>query len=168
MSRKGAWEDECGFTLAEVMATIIIMGLVFAIASSTWLGVLESRRVDSATNQLAAHLRLAHTTATNRLVPQEVNLAAGSSEYFTTEFPFRDLDDDAGHKVTVDTNINIAFCPDGSAEIPPRDPVCSAGAVVDPTTITVAAADGAPSHKICVNTVTSRIQIIPEETNCID
>ena len=33
MSRQGAWEDERGFTLVEVMITIIIMGIVFAIAS---------------------------------------------------------------------------------------------------------------------------------------
>ena len=68
MSRQGALEDERGFTLIEVMVIIIIMGIVFAIASSTWFGVVESRRVDSATNQLAADLRLAHTSATNRLV----------------------------------------------------------------------------------------------------
>ena len=69
MSRQGAWEDERGFTLIEVMVTIIIMGIVFAIASSTWFGAIESRRVDSATNQLAADLRQAHTRATNRLEP---------------------------------------------------------------------------------------------------
>jgi type II secretion system protein H len=162
MSRQGALEDERGFTLIEVMVTIIIMGIVFAIASSTWFGVIESRRVDSATNQLAADLRQAHTTATNRLVPQVVNLSAGNSEYSMTGFPSRDLDDDASDQVTVDTTVDIAFCPDGSAEIPPEPDVCSAGAVGGPTTITVAAADdGEPSHRIEVNTVTSRIQIDP-------
>lgn len=162
MRRQGSWKDERGFTLIEVMVTIILMGIVFAIASSTWSGVVEGRRVDSATNQLAGDLRLAHTTAANRLVPQEVNLSAGSSEYSMTEFPSRDLDDDdASDKVTVDTTVIIAFCPDGSAEIPPSEPVCSVGAVGGPTTITVAAADGEPSHTIEVNTVTSRIQIAP-------
>ena len=39
MSRQGALEDERGFTLIEVMLTIVIMGIVFAIASSTWFGV---------------------------------------------------------------------------------------------------------------------------------
>src|SRR5215203_955981 len=67
MSRQVALEDERGFTLVEVMITIIIMGIVFAIASSTWFKVAESRRVDSATNQVVADLRLAHTQATNHL-----------------------------------------------------------------------------------------------------
>jgi type II secretion system protein H len=165
--RQRAWQREHGFTLVEVMITIVIMGILSAIAISTWFHVIESRRVDTATNQLAADLRQAHTTATNRLVPQVVNLSAGSSEYSMTGFPFRDLDDDAlddvaSDKVTVDTTLDIAFCPDGSAEIPPTDPdICSVGAVGDPTTITVAAADGAPSHTIEVNTATSRIQIDP-------
>jgi type IV fimbrial biogenesis protein FimT len=161
MSRRDAWKVERGFTLIEVMATIIVMGILFAIASSSLFGVVEGRRVDSATNQLAGDLRLAHTTAVNRLVPQVVNLSAGNSEYSMTGVPSRDLDDDASHKVTVDTTVIIAFCPDGSAEIPPSDPVCSVGAVGGPTAITVAAADGAPSHTIEVNTVTSRIQIDP-------
>jgi hypothetical protein len=47
--------------------TIVIMGIVFAIASATWLGVIGSHAVDSATNQLASDLWLAHTSATNRL-----------------------------------------------------------------------------------------------------
>ena len=165
MSRQGAWEDERGFTLIEVLTTIIIMGIVFAIASSTWSAVVEGRRVDTATNQLAADLRLAHTTATNRLVPQVVNLTAGSSEYSMTGFPSRDLDDDAlSDRVTVDTTAIIAFCPDGSAEIPPSAPVCSAGAVGGPTTIIVGLPTDPtqePSHTIEVNTVTSRIQIVP-------
>lgn len=58
---------ERGFTLPEVLIVIVIMGILFAIASSTWNGVTESRKVDSAANQLAADLRLAHTSATNQL-----------------------------------------------------------------------------------------------------
>ena len=61
MSRQGALKDERGFTLVEVWLRIIVMGIVFAVASSTWFGVVESRRVDSATNQVAADMRMAHT-----------------------------------------------------------------------------------------------------------
>ena len=65
----------------EVMVTIIIMGIVFAIASSTWFGVVESRRVDSATNQMVSDLHLAHNSATNRLEDWKVDLQANSRNY---------------------------------------------------------------------------------------
>lgn len=73
------WEDGRGFTLVEVMVTIILMGIVFAIASSTWFGVVESRRVDSATNQIASDLRLANATATNRLSSAYIVFNRGGS-----------------------------------------------------------------------------------------
>src|SRR5919112_1207884 len=78
MSRQGALEDERGLTLVEVLVTIIMMGIVFAIASSTWFKVAESRRVDSATNQVVADLRLAHTQATNRLTNSSFLVPADS------------------------------------------------------------------------------------------
>src|SRR5215204_2460821 len=84
MSRQGTWKDERGFTLVEVIITIILMGIVFAIASSMWFGAIESRRVDSATNQLVADLRRAHTRAINRLAYQTVTLSTESSEYTMT------------------------------------------------------------------------------------
>lgn len=56
-----------GFTLPEVLTVIVLMGVIFAIASSTWSGLIESRRVTGATNQLMADMRLAHTSATNQL-----------------------------------------------------------------------------------------------------
>src|SRR5215203_5975774 len=77
----GLRRGEGGFTLVEVLVTIIIMGVLAAIASSTWFGVVEGRRVDSATSQLTADLRLAHTRATNRLEDWQVELFADSSTY---------------------------------------------------------------------------------------
>src|SRR5918994_2633681 len=126
MSRQGAFEDERGFTLIEVLITIILMGLLFAIASSFLFGVVDGRRVDSATNQLAADLRLAHTRATNRLEQWQVVLTADSSTY--TIGPVgspstRDLDDDpAGDEVVIatedDADATITFEADGSAVLP--------------------------------------------------
>src|SRR5215204_3445413 len=82
MSWQGALEDERGFTLIEVIITTILMLIVFGIASSTWFKVAESRRVDSATNQVVADLRLAHTQATNRLTESSFIVpSADSSTY---------------------------------------------------------------------------------------
>ncbi|WP_047863849.1 pilus assembly FimT family protein [Rubrobacter aplysinae] len=65
---------ERGFTLPEVLTTIAILGILIAIAMSLWNSVIESRRVDSAANQLASDLRLAHTKATNQLTDWRVVL----------------------------------------------------------------------------------------------
>ncbi len=64
--------NERGFTLPEVLTVIAIMGILLAIGIIILLGILEQRRVDAATNQLVADLRLAHTSATNQLTDWRV------------------------------------------------------------------------------------------------
>lgn len=66
--------NERGFTLPEVLITIVIMGILFAIASSTWFSVVESRRVNAATNQIVADMRLAHSKSVNGLASWRVVL----------------------------------------------------------------------------------------------
>lgn len=66
--------NERGFTLPEVLVTVLIMGVLFSIATSSWFGLVESRRVTSATNELTADLRLAHTSSTNQLATWRVVL----------------------------------------------------------------------------------------------
>lgn len=60
---------------------IAIMGILFGIAMSLWNSVVESRRVDSAANQLASDMRLAHNRATNQLTDWRVELNPGSPDY---------------------------------------------------------------------------------------
>lgn len=64
--------DERGFTLAEMLATLAILGILVAIAAIVLLGILEQRRVDAAALQLASDLRLANTRATNQLTDWRV------------------------------------------------------------------------------------------------
>lgn len=59
--------DDRGFTLAEVLTTIVVMGTLFGIASASWFSILEGRAVDSTANQVAADIRLSHSGAANQL-----------------------------------------------------------------------------------------------------
>ena len=170
MSEQVAREGERGFTMLELLLVIIVMGILFAIASSTWFGAIESRRVDSATSQLAADLRHAHSKAINRLEPQTVTLTTGSSQY-NLDPPLTgvanpvDLDEESGaNVVVVNTGVTVAFCPNGSAEIPPNATVCSAAPSGGATTITVGLPPNPtlePNHTIQINEVTSRVRIVP-------
>jgi len=149
--RRGLWQHEHGFTMTEMLVTIVIMGIVLAIATSTWFRVVESRRVDSATNQLAADLRLAHSKATNRLAEQTVTLTAGNSEYTATGLGTRDLDDDPDEDVvSVAAPSKIVFEPNGEAKVTDANP------------ITVRATNNTDNnHTIEINPTTSEIKVVP-------
>src|SRR5215218_6789923 len=128
------------------MVTIIIMGIVFAIASSTWFKMAESRRVDSATNQVVVDLRLAHTQATNRLINTSFVVDADDSSTYEIG-PAEDLetrtlpgDDQGTPKTKILAATTITFHSDGSAAIVPAGDIF------------VAATDGDPDHRINVNT----------------
>jgi type IV fimbrial biogenesis protein FimT len=145
--------DERGFTLPEVLITVILLGVLLGIATSTWFGVVESRQVDSATNQLAADLRLASSSATNRLVPYRVILTAGSASYQLVKqsspavTTTRSLPDGT----VIGTTTTVAFAGDGSASV-----ISGSG-----SPIVVRSTSGSPQHTIEFNTATSRIKIVP-------
>jgi type IV fimbrial biogenesis protein FimT len=164
VGRWGSWQHEHGFTLVEVMTTIILLGIVLGIATSTWFGVVEGRRVDSATNQVVADLRLAHTQAKNGLtdtsfvVPADA-VPAGVDPLSTYQVgPPEDIetmtlpgDDQGTPKTKIGVATTITFNSDGRAEIDPAG------------NITVTTTDGDPDdpfHDINVNTVTSRVKVV--------
>ena len=78
--RRSKRQSERGFTLPEVLVVIAILGILIAIAIIIWLGVLEARRVDAATNQLKADMRLAHTSAANQLTDWRVVLVPDNAD----------------------------------------------------------------------------------------
>lgn len=155
-------KKEHGFTLPEVLIVIVILGILVGIAVPVWLGVVESRQVDSAANQLASDIRLAYNKATNRLEPQKVVLTSGGSSYeidASGSFETRDFCGDDGCSdndpqvsiagVDEGNDVTITFDPDGSASVTPN------GA----TTYEVAV-DG-DGHEIQLTPDTSGVEIDP-------
>ncbi len=71
--------EERGFTLAEMVASIAVFGVLAAISVVILFGVLEQRRVDAAATQFASDLRLAHTSASNQLTDWRVVLMPDGS-----------------------------------------------------------------------------------------
>jgi prepilin-type N-terminal cleavage/methylation domain-containing protein len=72
--------DEQGYTLQEVLTVIAILGILIVIAVIIFLELLERWRVDAATDQLVADLRLAHESATNQLTDWRVVLDPKKTE----------------------------------------------------------------------------------------
>ena len=143
--------DERGFTLVELTIVIVLMGIVFAIASSTWFDAIDSRNVDSATNQVAADLRLTHTRATNRLADYTFEVPSDSSSTYQ-------IGPTGGALVTqplpegtqIATASTIVFKANGEAEV-------TSGA---PSPIRVELSkDTTNYHEIEFNSVTSRIRV---------
>lgn len=148
----GLWKDERGFTLGEVLITIVIMGIVFAIASSTWQGTVESRRVDSATAQVASDLRLAHTRATNQLKNHQIVVPSANSSTYQIgpsggTLATRTLPDG----IVIAAATTITFKPSGADEV-----TSGAGSPITVRSSTNVSND----HTIEFNTETSRIRVV--------
>ena len=151
---KRRYVGDCkGFTLPEALIVIAILGILLAIAVPSYLSVTEGRRVDSAANQLAADLRLAHTRASNQLTPYRVVFTNGSSSYQigpASSLQTRTLE--GGVKITTQL-ATVEFSSSGSA----TGPTGAANEIVvsktSPPTV------GAPQRGISINPATSRIKV---------
>jgi prepilin-type N-terminal cleavage/methylation domain-containing protein len=147
---RSRWKEERGFTLVEVLVVIILMGIVLAIASSAWFGVVRSRNVDSATNQVAADLRLAHSKATNRLADYSFVVPAANSTTYQTGPTGTLASNSLPDGIQIATATTVVFKADGSAQVTGANP------------ITVrSSSDTSNNHTIEVNITTSRIRVVP-------
>lgn len=126
------------------------------IASSSWQSVTQGRALTSSTNQVVADLRKAHSTASNRLVAQEVRFTASSNyqtpleggTYKTVSLPSE------GAATEVSTPATLLFKPDGSVTVN--------GVAGTNTTIRVRLTnDNTKFNDIQVNASTSRVKIAP-------
>ncbi len=165
--------DEQGFTLFEVLATITVMGILAAITIASWQGVVDGRRVDSAANQLASDFRLAQSKASNRLAAHVVakDLFGGlvspdgePHDYYLVEIDAdsllsstvtpRDLPD--GADVTA---FGVRFESEGDAR------AVGGGALASPATVTVFKEGGnpaaSPRRVLEVAPATSRVKLDP-------
>ena len=162
------------------------MGILLGIASTSWFSAVEGRRVDSATNQLASDLRLAHTKATNRLATWRTVLNPDrGAEIAGADYSLVALDS-AGNPIagtaisrTLPDNVmlnsptllpiggttGVQFAPNGSASAVGTLNLGAAGTdgcpSGTPTTgprirVTV---DNDPIHCITFNSATSRIEV---------
>lgn len=182
---EGRREDQQGFTLPEVMVTIVILGIIMGIASSTWFSVIESRAVDSAANQLASDLRLAHTRSTNQLaswrvilLPEKAGESVGPDYYLVKMTSAGGLDSGSARSRTLPDNTKVVGVP-VLQDNPAVTSLYSALGLSGPTrslefnadgsmrNVTVGAGsdeiqvtvDGNPTTKLTFMDVTSRIKI---------
>ena len=169
--------------MPEVLITIVIMGILMGIASSTWFSTVESRRVDSATNQVLSDLRLAHTSSTNRLTEYrvayvsggQINCAGrsdadycllrqngGSYQETARYLPERTVISGAGLDVDATISTLLGSPNTGTVKFNANGTAESGGGLVSGLDIrvTVASDDGNPSNVLDVNPATSRVSVI--------
>lgn len=76
--------DTDGFTLLELLAVIVIIGVLFAIAAPNWVAFINQQRVSSARNQVSQAIRTAQSEAKRTKVRQAVvfqNRSGASPRY---------------------------------------------------------------------------------------
>lgn len=162
------------------MIAIVRVGIVMAMASSTWFGVVESRDIDSAADMLLAHGNAANRLGMARIIFDNDNLATNDqvtcngvqADYCLVQpttsgaprvkprFP-----PDRARISSSDISVNpvgVALATGVAAGTNLIDPEFGAagasGAIIGIPTIRIAA-DNHPGHDVTFNTATSRVRV---------
>lgn len=151
--KSGGIRDQRGFTLPELLVTIVVLGILLAIAVPSWSSYTEARRVESAKNQLVSDLRLASTLAQNRLIYVRVELTAGSGDYVmrNAEGGEPTLNRTLPEGTVATSDEVIVFTARGTAGPPPE------GEPIRDYTVSVASEDGDSPLSIKVAGATARV-----------
>ena len=74
MKRRIRQHSTIGFTLIEVMVTLLIAGVLAAIAAPSWLSLANGRRAAAGRDEIMQVLQVARTEAIRTRQPQSVNI----------------------------------------------------------------------------------------------
>jgi prepilin-type N-terminal cleavage/methylation domain-containing protein len=74
MNRSITRKSTSGFTLIEMLAVVIIIGVLFGIAAPSWLSFTNSRRLGNSQDQIVLAIRRAQTEALRTRRPQTMSI----------------------------------------------------------------------------------------------
>jgi prepilin-type N-terminal cleavage/methylation domain-containing protein len=83
MKLKKIGQEVAGFTLIEVLSTIVIAGILMSIAIPRFYALLPGIRVASAARQVATDLQLARMRAISQRAPQGLTFSTATTYNFT-------------------------------------------------------------------------------------
>jgi type II secretion system protein H len=121
--------QHAGFTLTEVMVVTLVLGLTLAASVPSFSRFMQSANLDSASKQVAGHMKLARSTAIAEGVPYLVQWS-NSNWYFLIRDDSEDGNYQTGEPYTGPywfpkgvtaqnsqgfTNVNISFLPNGTS-----------------------------------------------------
>jgi prepilin-type N-terminal cleavage/methylation domain-containing protein len=70
-----------GFSIIEMAATLVLVGIIAAIAIPHWSGLLPGSQLDSSTRQLQSELHSLKARAASENVPFQLQYVEGAGEY---------------------------------------------------------------------------------------
>ncbi len=161
-TKRRLWRQDRGFSLPELLIAIALMGVVLAIATSVWSNTVQSRRIDSATNQIKGDLELAHSSATNRLSKYRIVVSTTGSAVYEFgpsggSLTKRTLPD--GITVTSTSLEVVEFLPSGEVAVYTSKANGKPDETCKPPELVVKASNGDPAYSVSVDCETGDVKV---------